>query len=58
MWVLGPASAGCVILGKSLPPSGPQPPLLNDEGLDLVSSHLLTSFTSCQSLPNQRKTDR
>lgn len=45
-------------LGKSLPPSGPQHPVLNGEVLDLVSSHLLTSLTSCQFLPNQRKTGR
>ena len=37
--------------------SGPQNPLLNDEGLDLVSSHFQVSFTSCQSLPLQRKSD-
>lgn len=37
--------------------SSPQNPLLNDEGLDLVNSHFQVSFTSCQSLPLQRKSD-
>lgn len=50
MWVVGLVWAGCVTLAKLLSFSGPQHPLLNEKGLNLVSFHLLDGSTSCKSL--------